>query len=184
MGVVEHHQVGLTSHHTLDVTRRLNHYCEGRQPMGKSNYTAEEWRIVGGAPFYAAAFVVSSAKHHAVGTIVDMLTSANTLRVLKPASPLLADMQADMTGENGDPGPTKHTAENIQRLRDILTRAAELVEERDPSEAGQYKKTLLDIATSAATASKNGILGTSGERINADEQAALTELRQIFNTTK
>ncbi|WP_294564736.1 hypothetical protein [uncultured Arthrobacter sp.] len=148
--------------------------------MGKQNYSTEEWRVVGGAPFYAAAFVVSSAKHHAAGAIRDMLTSANALRVLEPSTPLLAAVQADMTGPNGDPGSTKHTPENIQRLRELLTQAAVLVTTHDPEEAEAYKKAVLDIATTAAAASKDGILGLSGERINADEQAALTELEAIF----
>lgn len=151
---------------------------------GKSLYTQEQWRVVGGLPYYAAAFVVASGPHHSAATIRSMLTGAQSFAA-GPASDdaLITDARADSTGPNGDPGSTKHTPENIQRLRELVTQAAQLIDERSAGSGHAYKTEVLRVATATAAGSKDGLLGTSGEAINEHEKAALAELARILEVS-
>ena len=149
---------------------------------GKSVFTAEEWRVVGGLPYYAAAFVVASGPHHSVNTIRNMLTGANEFaHGAAVGNQLITDARADSTGENGDPGSTKNTDENIQRLRNLIVGAAHLIDDKAGTEGTAYKTEVLRVATAAAAASKDGILGTSGSPTNEHEAAALAELAGILH---
>lgn len=148
---------------------------------GKSLFTESQWRTVGGLPYYAAAFVVASGPHHSANTIRNMLSGANAFaHGPESDNALLVDARADSTGPNGDPGSTKHEPENVARLRELVEQASQLLDEKAPAEAREYKSEVLRVATVAAAASKDGVLGTSGPAINEHEQAALSELARIF----
>lgn len=152
--------------------------------MARQNYSAEQWRTVGGLPYYAAAFVVSSAPHHVLGTVRDMLTAASDFTSHADAArtnPLIADAIADSTGPNGDPGPTKHSPENITRLSGLIEQGAKLIDTTDPQDAPAYKALVYRTAEAAAQASKDGLLGTSGPSVNSDEATALAELRRLLS---
>lgn len=152
---------------------------------GKSAYTPEQWRIVGGLPYYAAAFVVAAGPHHSTNTIRNMLTGANAF-AKGPASdnPLIMAARADSAGPNGDPGSTKHAPDNIQRLRDLVQQANQLIDDASGADGTEYKTEVLRVATAAAAGSKDGVLGTSGESVNEHEKAALVELASILRLTR
>ncbi|MCC2031438.1 hypothetical protein [Microbacterium allomyrinae] len=144
---------------------------------GKTVFTPDEWRIVGGLPYYAAAFVVASGPHHSANTIRNMLTGANEFaHGAATGNRLITDARADSTGPNGDPGSTKNTDENIQRLRGLIEQAARLIDEKSATDGSGFKAEVLRVATAAAAASKDGILGTAGTAVNEHESAALAEL--------
>lgn len=149
--------------------------------VGRSGFTADEWRDVGGAPFTAPAFIVASGPHRAVATVRNMLTAAKAFMLQSDTSNMLiTDARADGTGPNGDPGSTAHTPENIARLRATLTRVADLLDAKGRADADGYKRELLRIGTAAALASRDGVLGISGNALNEYEDAALTELAKIL----
>lgn len=148
---------------------------------GKSVFTAEEWRTVGGLPYYAAAFVVASGPHHSVNTIRNMLTGANEFAHGAPTdNQLIIDARTDSAGPNGDPGPTKNTDENIGRLRSVIEQAARLIDDKAGDDGAGYKAEIVRVATAAAAASKDGAFGTSGDAINEQESAALADLAQLL----
>lgn len=150
---------------------------------GKSVFTAAEWRVVGGLPYYAAAFVVASGPHHSVNTIRNMLTGANEFAHGAPVdNQLIIDARADSTNGNGDPGSTKNTAENIERLRLIIQQAVQLIDSKSGSDGPAFKAEVLRVAAAAAAASKDGMLGTSGDAVNEHEAAALTAIAEQLGT--
>jgi len=148
---------------------------------GKSAFTTEEWRTVGGLPYYAAAFVVASGPHHSVNTIKNMLTGANEFaHGVSTGNQLIIDAQADSTGPNGDPGSTKNTDENVDRLRALIEQASRLIDTKAGNDGAGFKTEVVRVATAAAAASKDGPFGVSGDAVNEQESAALTALAQIL----
>ncbi|WP_157496948.1 hypothetical protein [Leifsonia sp. Leaf264] len=148
---------------------------------GKSVFTAEEWRTVGGLPYYAAAFVVASGPHHSLNTIRNMLAGASEF-AHGPATTnrLITDAREDSAGPNGNPGPTKNTDENLHRLRDVIEHATRLIDDKAGDDGIGFKTEVVRIATAAAAASKDGQFGTSGEATNEHESAALTALATML----
>lgn len=148
---------------------------------GRSAFSDEEWRAVGGAPLHAAAYVVASSPHHAPTTIRNMIAGARAATSgTTTTNQLIRDAREDATGDNGDPGPTKSTPENLHRLRTLLQTAAALLREKGGEDAAGYAAEIHRIATIAAAASKEGLLGLTGESINAAEASALEEIATIF----
>lgn len=148
---------------------------------GKSAFTAEEWRTVGGLPYYAAAFVVASGPHHSVNTIKNMLTGANEFAHGATAgNQLIIDAQADSTGPNGDPGSTKNTDGNVGRLQALIEQASRLIDAKSGNDGAGFKTEVVRVATAAAAASKDGVFGVSGNAINEQELTALTALAQML----
>ncbi|MET0716669.1 MAG: hypothetical protein ABW091_13980 [Microbacterium sp.] len=148
---------------------------------GKTVFTAEEWRTVGGLPYYAAAFVVASGPHHSLNTIRNMLAGASQFaHGAATSNQLIMDAREDSAGPNGDPGPTKNTDENIRRLRDAIEHATRLIDEKAGDDGTGFKTEVLRVATAAAAASKDGQFGTSGNSINEHESTALSALSDML----
>ncbi|MGI9822977.1 hypothetical protein [Agromyces sp. Marseille-Q5079] len=150
--------------------------------MGKANFSAEEWPVVAKLPLHAAAFVVASAPHSGIGTARDMLAAAAELvnRHGGESGNLLVSDAASDTPASGDPGPTKHSDENLERLRAAITSAVALVDAKAGADGPGYKTAAYRVAEVAARTSGDGFLSIGGEKVNDDERAALAWVHEAL----
>ncbi len=154
----------------------------------KSDYSAEEWKVIATAPIVAGLFITVSdasgpvgiAKEAmAVGKAITDSASGDAPEIVKALAesvrtaggrPELPDIP---TG--GDRAQTRNT------MLSALKTAVAAVEKKSTTEAEAFKSWLASVATKVAHASKEGgFLGFGGTPVSAEEQAALNQLSEAL----
>jgi hypothetical protein len=145
----------------------------------KADFNAEEWQHVVEGPLSAGLLVAAADRG---GTLRESLSLARVYthaREKAGAQELLDDLVA--SPPQLDPrsfGPPDQLRERaLQRLRE----AVELVEGKaDPAEAEEYKRFVMTLAETVASAHREGgFLGVGGKDVSEPEQAALDEIAAI-----
>jgi hypothetical protein len=154
----------------------------------KSDYSAEEWKAISGAPVAAGLFValadasgpVGAAREAlAVGQAISQAASGDTPEVVKSLAenvksagrPVLPDVPA------GDRAQTRDA------LIGTIKTAVQAVESKSPAEAEAYKSWLTSVATKVSRASKEGgFLGFGGTPVSKSEEEALKQLADVLGT--
>jgi hypothetical protein len=150
----------------------------------KTDYSAEEWKAISGAPV-------------AAGLLITLADASDPVGIAKQALAVGKALARSSTSGNA-PEIVKSIAENVKSaggrpdLLDVLTgdraqtndvligaikTAVRAVECKSPGEAEAYKAWLASIAAAASRASKEaGFLGLAGPMVSNDEEEAIQRL--------
>ncbi len=149
----------------------------------KNDYSAENWKVITGAPVAAGLYItladasgpVGIAKEAmAVGKAITESASGNAPEIVKA----LAESVRTAGGRPELPDiPKTDRAQMKVALIGYLQKAIDAVAVKPPCEADAFRQWLLVVATRVAHASKEGtFLGIGGTEVSTDEQEALNQL--------
>jgi hypothetical protein len=142
---------------------------------GKSDFTAEEWKLVLEGPPTAGLLVVTAQRGGSFRETISMAKAYTEARKHHGESELLDEI----VSTKPEVDRTRfHSAEELrghglQHLRDAV---ALLDQKAAPEEVEDYKRFTLNLAERVASAHREGFLGLSGERVSGAEQAAIDEI--------
>jgi hypothetical protein len=142
---------------------------------GKSDFTAEEWKLVLEGPPTAGLLVVTAQRGGSFRETISMAKAYTEARKHHGESELLDEI----VSTKPEVDRTRfHSAEELrghglQHLRDAV---ALLEQKAAPEEVEDYKRFTLNLAERVASAHREGFLGLSGERVSGAEQAAIDEI--------
>jgi hypothetical protein len=151
----------------------------------KAQFTPEEWNSLLSAPALAALYV-ALASPGIVDSVKESLAAATAIAKAAqeaPANELMGALIADYKDQQGRQGarpqvemkdPAQVKGDVLNGLRTVRT----LLEAKaTPDEASYLKQWLYQIAQDSANAAKEGdFLGIGGQRVSAEESAALREI--------
>ena len=160
----------------------------------RTAFTPDEWNQLRSAPAILAAGVSTSdpsglfgSLKEAAGGIKGMIEALQAATGVELAQELLADQRMPqmpdaktMLGEGG----RQDQAANFRRasFAQVQQAVSLLIAKATPEEVEAYKGMLVTVATTAANAAKEGgFLGFGGERVSADEQGYLDELKALLS---
>jgi hypothetical protein len=152
----------------------------------KSDYGAEEWKAITGAPVLSGLFITLADASGPVGivkeamavgkAITDSAGAGNTPEIVKA----LAESVKNAGGRPELPDVPK--GDRATMKTDVLGRimnAVTTIQAKSPAEADAFKGWLVSIAVNVALASKEGgFLGLGGTLVSKDEQDALKTLAE------
>jgi predicted outer membrane protein len=139
----------------------------------KAAFNAEEWGVVVEAPVLGALRVVAASRGGTIRESIAIAKVYTAARESQGQSELLDELTSSPPAADA-----KQAAEAGDRLREALRI---LSEKATPEELDSYKRFVMDVATAAAKAHKEGgFIGIGGKEISAEEQVALDELQGIL----
>jgi hypothetical protein len=142
---------------------------------GKAAFNAEEWDTVVQGPVLAGLRVVAA---HKGGTIREGIAVGKVYTAARKAQGESELLDA-LVSSPPSAGNAQQVGEVGQRLREAL---GLLSEKATPQETEDYKRFVMEVATAAAKAHKEGgFIGIGGKEISPEEQAALDELQGILD---
>jgi hypothetical protein len=149
----------------------------------KAKYSAQEWSTVRLAPMAGAALVMGASRSGDTGMAKElaaaMLAIEATKKLSDPVSLLSVAFDAPLSQEEKDVftrgvGKEKMTA--------ALTSAVALVGSKDALALEGYRTLIMNVATAAAEATKEGgFLGIGGKRVSKEEEVALAEIKAAIS---
>ena len=156
----------------------------------KSDYTEEEWNLLGEAPLLAGTAVLMAGKT-GLGTFKETVALSKGFIVGAQKYPDNELIRTLATGDEAKQAEKRYsksikgmapaqlqayTVEQLGRVKDILyTKAIE-------QEADEYKKWVMAIATNVARAAKEGgHLGFGGVRVSQPEKEALAAIADALD---
>jgi hypothetical protein len=158
----------------------------------RTDYSAEEWRLVLRAPLMAALAVVAASPSGPLGLLREMFavgklvaeTRSQTERLGGSANELLGALVTDLSSSEGqaqmDAGELRGLAPEQLRahaLEACRTLAALVDRKASRDEADGLKRWLVSIAQRVAAAAKEGgVLGFGGTRVSEAEARAVREV--------
>jgi hypothetical protein len=142
---------------------------------GKSDFTAEQWKLVLEGPPTAGLLVVTAQRGGSFRETISMAKAYTEARKHHGESELLDEIvstkpEVDRTRFHSAEELREH---GLQHLRDAV---ALLDQKAAPEEVEDYKRFTLNLAERVASAHREGFLGLSGERVSGAEQAAIDEI--------
>lgn len=138
----------------------------------KGNYTPAQWATMRNAPMVAAATVIAAAPS-STGKVGDEVAAAIASIPKSTRGAGTTSLIGALFG-NGTDGIT---ADGIVDTKAAIKDAVALVQQHAPGEVATYKQVIMDAATAAAEAAKEGgFLGMGAKAVNAAEQSALDVL--------
>ncbi len=150
----------------------------------KTDYSAEEWKAISGAPVAAGLLITLADTSGPVGFAKEAL--AVGYAITRSSASVNAPEIAKSIAENVRSGggrpelpdvPTGDPAQAKDALMGAIRAAVQAVESKSPSEAEAYKAWLASIAATVSRASKEGdFLGFGGARVSSDEEDAIRRL--------
>lgn len=152
----------------------------------KADFTTEEWQSIVQAPVAVGGLVTlaSPAIGDAVKESISVAKQIAELGQSADNGTLMAELaeefksretakQAQFTMESRDPAAVK-----AQMLGVVQSAAAALDAKASPEEAAQVKQWLYSLGETAANAAKEGdFMGIGGQKVSAEEEAALAEIK-------
>lgn len=150
-------------------------------------FTAEEWRVVGAAPFLVGMYMVSVSPSGPIGVVTEMLTAekAVTLEASRPDGlPIVQEIEADLTARvlTRDLGRINGGAATQQRVLVELGRALALVEAQAPAMDSAFRAWLYREAERLARVGPEA--GGQGRTVSDDEAAALGILADMLGVPR
>jgi hypothetical protein len=159
----------------------------------RTAFTTDEWNLLRSVPALLAAGVAAadpsglfSSIKEATGGMKGMVEGLQSAKGVELAAELLADrsipgmpdpksLMGEGNREQQLAGFRKASLEHVRKALDLVGTKA------SPDEAAAYRSMLMNVATSAANAAKEGgFLGFGGERVSAGERSYLDELKGIL----
>lgn len=155
----------------------------------KANFGADEWKLILGSPLLAGMAVTLAEPSGLWGMFKESLASGRALLSAKSdadAGELARAIVADMESSEGR-GEARESlraelvgktpADAKQSILAMLTRVAEIVDAKAPTEAPAFKAWLSHVAETVAEASsEGGFMGFGGTQVSAAERATLTDV--------
>ena len=153
----------------------------------KDAFTAEEWRMVGAAPFLVGLYIVGAAPSGPMGILTEMLAAekAVTLEASQPDGlPIVKEIEADLLAQELTPdlGVIDGAADAQARVLGELARAVVLVEAQAPAMDSAFRAWLFRVAEHVASAAPEG--GPGGRLVSAEELAALDAVAGILGVPR
>ncbi|WEO76350.1 hypothetical protein BJQ94_13375 [Cryobacterium sp. SO2] len=156
----------------------------------KEAFTAEQWRMVGSAPFLVGMFVAGSSPSGPIGMLTEMLAAekAVTLEASQPDGlPLVREIEADLVAEHltRDLGTIDGSPAGQERVLRELGRALGIVDAHARAEASAFRAWLYRVAQHVVRAAPEGGPVTAGRTFVSDEEtAALTTLGELLGVPR
>jgi hypothetical protein len=148
---------------------------------GKAAFNAEEWDTVVQAPVLGGLWVIASSRGGTIRETVAMGKVYSAAREAQGDSELLDALVSS---------PPAVDAQHVKDAGGDVAAAARarlgealglLGEKATPDEVEDYKRFVMEVATAAAKAHKEGgFIGIGGKEVSPEEQAALDELQGIL----
>jgi hypothetical protein len=161
----------------------------------KSNFTADEWKLIVGSPMLAGMAVSLAEPSGIWGLMKEGMASGSALLDVKKdpgASELAKSLLADMETSDGRSSARdglkseltgKSIAEIKQRVMASLTRVGQILDSKAPEDATAFKTWLKHIAEKVAEASnEGGFLGFGGVKVTDAERASIDEVGRALQT--
>jgi hypothetical protein len=153
----------------------------------KTDYNADEWKAISGAPVAAGLLITLSDASGPVGIAKEALAvgKAITDSAAGDAPEIVKSLAENVKSGGGRPElpevPTGDRAQTKNALIGAIKTAVQAVESKSPGEAAAYKTWLASVATKVSQASKEGgFLGFGGTAVSTDEQEALKQLGDVI----
>jgi redox-regulated HSP33 family molecular chaperone len=148
----------------------------------KAEFNAEEWSKVASLPFVAGLTVIAADRGGTVRETVALAKAIAEEQRDTDNPELVRELLAERPNPQsllGDREQKLTKEELTARVDQALGEAVELLEAKaTPEEVDAYKQLCLEVAQKVAERTKSGdFLGIGGERVSADEQAAIEHLR-------
>jgi hypothetical protein len=155
----------------------------------KNDYSADEWKLIAGAPVAAGLLVTLADASGPVGLVKEAMAVSKAItdsaqgdapEIVKS----LAEVVKSAGGRQELPDvPTGDRAATKNALTTALKGAVSAVERKSPGEVDAFKKWLVSVAGKVAEASKEGgFLGFGGTQVSADEEQAIKQLAEMLGT--
>ncbi len=152
----------------------------------KTDYSAEEWKAISGAPVAAGLLITLADASGPLGIAKEALAvgKAITRSSASGNAPEIAKSIAESV-TSGRPElpdlPAGDRAQTKDALMGAIKAAVQAVESKSPGEAEVYKAWLASIATAVSRASKEGgFLGFGGTTVSRDEEEAIKRLAEAL----
>ena len=156
----------------------------------KTDYSADEWKAISGAPVAAGLFVTLSDASGPVGIAKEAIAvgKAITESAQGDAPEIVKSLAESVKTGGGRPElpdvPTGDRAQVKDAVIGAIRKAVEAVERKSPNEVEGFKVWLTSVAVKVSQASKEGgFLGIGGTVVSAQEQEALTTLAGVLGVT-
>jgi hypothetical protein len=153
--------------------------------MTKSDFAPDEWQVLFAAAPMAGLGVSAASPSGPFGIVKEMFSVGMALAdVVKKGSDnaLVKAIADDMQARGTKPESPKgvKSPEDAQRVvLEHMAKVSEIVAKKAPAEAEGFKRWLVDVAKRVAEASnEGGFLGFGGEKVSADEQAAIRSIAE------
>jgi hypothetical protein len=148
---------------------------QGGAVTSKAAFNAEEWDTVVQGPVLAGLRVVAA---HKGGTIREGIAVGKVYTAAREAQG-----ESELLDALVSSPPSARSAQQVQEVGQHLHDALRLLSEKaTPEETEDYKRFVMEVATAAAKAHKEGgFIGIGGKEISPEEQAALDELQGILD---
>jgi len=155
----------------------------------KSDYSAEEWNAIAGAPAAAGLLVTLADPSGVIGITKEAMAVGKAIAesATGDAPEIVKDIAGQATSTQGKYNlpdvPTGDRAQTKDALIATIKSAVHAVETKSPAEADGYKFWLSSVATKVSQAAKEGgVLGFGGTRVSGAEQEALAQLADALGT--
>jgi hypothetical protein len=153
----------------------------------KTDYSAEEWKAISGAPVAAGLLITLADASGPVGIAKEAVAVGKAIRqsALGDAPEIVKALAEAVKSGEGRPElpdvPTGDRAEATDALFAALKSAVRTVERKSPDEVEAYKTWLASVAAKVSQASKEGgFRGFGGVLVSVDEERALNQLADIL----
>jgi hypothetical protein len=153
----------------------------------KTDYSAEEWKAISGAPVAAGLLITLADASGPVGIAKEAMAvgKAITQSELGDAPEIVKALAENVKSGEGRPElpdvPTGDRTQTKNALIGAIKTAVRAVETKSPAEAEGYKKWVASIATKVSQASKEGgFLGFGGTLVSGEEEDALKQLADVL----
>lgn len=154
----------------------------------KTDYSAEEWKAISGAPVAAGLLITLADASGPVGIAKEALAVGKAIAQSSASgnAPEIAKSIAENVKSGGGRPelpdlPAGDRAQTKDALIGAIKAAVQAVENKSPGEAETYKAWLASIAAAVSRASKEGgFLGFGGTTVSRDEEEAINRLAEAL----
>ena len=153
----------------------------------KTDYSAEEWKAISGAPVAAGLLITLSDPSGPIGVAKEGLALGRAIAESASGdAPEIVKAVAESvkTGGGRPEMPAMPLGDRTQMknaLVDAIKTAVAAVAAKSQGEVEAYKTWLMSVASKVSQAAKEGgFLGIGGTVVSADEQAALRQLADVI----
>jgi hypothetical protein len=162
---------------------RPREHEEGSFMTQKAEFNAEEWATVVDGPLYAGMRVISADRGGTIRETVAMSRVYQEARAQHGANDLLDELI--LSPPSIDPQHVGKSGQNLPAATtQQLSQAVAILEAKaTPAEVDEYKRFVMTLAQTVATAHKEGgFLGIGGKQISDAENQALDEISSALGS--
>jgi len=156
----------------------------------ETDYSADEWKAISGAPVAAGLFITMSDAGP-IGIAKEALAAGKAITgSAKGDAPEIVKAVAEIVKTGGDRPefadvPTGDRAKTKDALIGAIRAAVGAVERKSPGEVEAYKTWIASVAAKVSQASKaGGFPGIGGIPVSSDEQETLNQLADVLSVRR